>query len=326
MSGRARNGRSFGTVLLHSRTKSVGKSMNNSELSVAAPGPRTCVYPSSWDNASEELLQSDQTFDNERSDRLDGVDFSEATTLHYVSNVRVAESDSPIESKRLDLGLWLLRGANTRHSQWEQFRRAPQNVAELRVSSLKRSSDPIKRSCDIVISLSFLIVLFPLFIFIAALIKFDSRGPVFFRHYRVGKGGKTFLLWKFRSMRTDAPKYDVSPRSAADIRLTRIGRLIRRLSIDEIPQLINVLRGDMSLVGPRPEMPFIVDLYHSIESERFFARPGITGLWQISPARAFPIHENQEYDLHYVRNQNLFLDCVIILRTITAVIHGIGAV
>jgi lipopolysaccharide/colanic/teichoic acid biosynthesis glycosyltransferase len=98
------------------------------------------------------------------------------------------------------------------------------------------------------------------------------------------------------------------------------------MSIDEIPQLINVLKGEMSLVGPRPEMPFIVDMYHSAEGERFAARPGITGLWQISPARAFPIHENLQYDLHYIRNQNLFLDCAIILRTITAVIHGIGAV
>jgi lipopolysaccharide/colanic/teichoic acid biosynthesis glycosyltransferase len=82
----------------------------------------------------------------------------------------------------------------------------------------------------------------------------------------------------------------------------------------------------MSLVGPRPEMPFIVAQYRSVECERLTVKPGITGLWQISPARAFPIHENLQYDLHYVRNQNFFLDCAIILRTITAVIHGIGAV
>jgi lipopolysaccharide/colanic/teichoic acid biosynthesis glycosyltransferase len=101
---------------------------------------------------------------------------------------------------------------------------------------------------------------------------------------------------------------------------------MRRLSIDELPQLINVLKGDMSLVGPRPEMPFIVARYRSVERERLAVRPGITGLWQISPARAFPIHENLQYDLHYIRNQNLLLDCAIILRTVTAVIHGVGAV
>jgi lipopolysaccharide/colanic/teichoic acid biosynthesis glycosyltransferase len=169
-------------------------------------------------------------------------------------------------------------------------------------------------------------MLFPLIILIAILIKMDSPGPIFFRHDRVGKAGKLFVLWKFRSMRTGVPAYEASPRSGVDDRLTRVGRLIRRLSLDEIPQLINVLRGEMSLVGPRPEMPFIVARYHPMECERLIARPGITGLWQISPARAFPIHENLQYDFHYIRNQNFFLDCAIVLRTIAAVIHGIGAI
>ena len=127
-------------------------------------------------------------------------------------------------------------------------------------------------------------------------------------------------------MRTDVPRYEVSPQSVADGRLTRVGRLVRRLSIDEMPQLINVLKGEMSLVGPLPEMPFIVARYHPIERLRLVARPGITGLWQISPARAFPIHENLQYDLHYLHNQSFLLDCAIILRTVTAVIHGVGAV
>jgi lipopolysaccharide/colanic/teichoic acid biosynthesis glycosyltransferase len=138
--------------------------------------------------------------------------------------------------------------------------------------------------------------------------------------------GDHFILWKFRSMRTDVSEYEVSPRSAVDARLTRIGKIIRRLSVDEIPQLINVLKGEMSLVGPRPEMQFIVDHYQPAACERLFVRPGLTGLWQISPARAFPIHENLQYDLHYIRNQNFLLDCTIIVRTLTAVIRGIGAV
>jgi lipopolysaccharide/colanic/teichoic acid biosynthesis glycosyltransferase len=127
-------------------------------------------------------------------------------------------------------------------------------------------------------------------------------------------------------MKTDVLAYEASPRTGVDNRLTRVGRIIRRLSLDEIPQLINVLKGEMSLVGPRPEMPFIVARYHPRECERLTARPGITGLWQISPARAFPIHENLQYDLHYVRNQNFFLDCAIVFRTIAAVIRGVGAV
>jgi len=169
-------------------------------------------------------------------------------------------------------------------------------------------------------------MLLPLFVLVAIVIKMDSPGPVFFRHYRVGKDSNPFVLWKFRSMKTDVPAYEASPQSVVDSRLTRVGRLIRRLSLDEMPQLINVLKGEMSLVGPRPEMPFIVARYHPIECERLIARPGITGLWQISPARAFPIHENLQYDLHYIRNQNFFLDCAIVFRTIAAVIHGVGAI
>jgi lipopolysaccharide/colanic/teichoic acid biosynthesis glycosyltransferase len=182
-----------------------------------------------------------------------------------------------------------------------------------------------KRSCDVVGSTILLAALLPLGLMVAISIKFDSPGPVFFRHYRIGKNGKQFILWKFRSMKADVPRYGIHPQSAADMRLTRVGRLIRRLSIDELPQLINVLRGEMSFVGPRPEMPFIVDRYRPIERKRLAVKPGITGLWQISPDRAFPIHENLQYDLYYIRNQNLLLDGAILLRTLAAVVRGTGA-
>jgi len=231
------------------------------------------------------------------------------------------------EAVHPDLGLWLLLyGSAERHDQWEQLRRAPHSNTGTRNFGLQYSSSIVKRGCDVLGSLFLLVVLFPLFVLIAILIKMDSPGPVLFRHYRVGKNGIHFVLWKFRSMRTDVPSYEASPRSVVDGRLTRIGRLIRRFSFDEIPQLINVLRGEMSLVGPRPEMPFIVAGYHPSECERLVTKPGITGLWQISPARAFPIHENLQYDLYYIRNQNLFLDCAIVLRTVAAVIHGVGAI
>jgi lipopolysaccharide/colanic/teichoic acid biosynthesis glycosyltransferase len=100
---------------------------------------------------------------------------------------------------------------------------------------------------------------------------------------------------------------------------------LRRFSIDELPQLVNVLKGEMSLVGPRPEMPYIVEKYGPLERQRLYARPGITGLWQISPARAKPIHENLHYDFTYIENQCITLDCIILLRTIAAVMRGIGA-
>jgi lipopolysaccharide/colanic/teichoic acid biosynthesis glycosyltransferase len=231
------------------------------------------------------------------------------------------------EVKQLDLGIWLLLyGSSDRHDRWEELKSLPDREGESRENRLQYSSSLIKRGCDVIGALVLLIVLFPIFVLVAVLIKLDSPGPVFFRHYRIGKDGDPFVLWKFRSMKTDVLAYEASPRTGVDSRLTRVGRIIRRLSLDEIPQLINVLKGEMSLVGPRPEMPFIVARYHPSECQRLTARPGITGLWQISPARAFPIHENLQYDLHYVRNQNFFLDCAIVFRTIAAVIRGVGAV
>jgi lipopolysaccharide/colanic/teichoic acid biosynthesis glycosyltransferase len=225
-----------------------------------------------------------------------------------------------------DLDLWLLDHYPEQNRQWESILGISLRNVRASHCGLKYSSSLVKRVCDVVGALFLMVLLLPLFVLVAILIKLDSPGPVFFRHYRVGKDEKRFLLWKFRSMRTDVPEYEASPRSVVDPRLTRVGRLIRRLSLDELPQLVNVLKGDMSLVGPRPEMPFIVARYYSAHRKRFVARPGITGLWQISPARAFPIHENLQYDLHYIRNQNLFLDCAIILRTIAAIFRGVGAV
>jgi len=296
--------------------------MNNSELSGATSpedsfmAQQTYVYPSTWNNFSEKPLHSDSIFQG-----IAGVEGSKLTAGRDIQRRWGGE-----EIERPDLGLWLLYGSATRPNQWERLRENLQGAATVRHLTSRDSRKIIKRSCDIAGSIVLLTLLLPLFILVVILIKLDSPGPVFFRHHRVGKGGKSFELWKFRSMRTDVPKYEVSPRSVRDVRLTRIGRLIRRMSIDEMPQLINVLKGEMSIVGPRPEMPFIVDRYHPVGCERFIAKPGITGLWQISPARAFPIHENLQYDLHYIRNQNFVLDCAIILRTITAVIHGIGAV
>jgi exopolysaccharide biosynthesis polyprenyl glycosylphosphotransferase len=183
----------------------------------------------------------------------------------------------------------------------------------------------VKRVADLALCFPVLVLSLPLFLAASILIKLDSDGPIFFRQDRIGKDGRVFRLWKFRSMHRDAPQYERSPLSDADARLTRVGRVFRRFSIDELPQLINVLRGEMSIVGPRPEMPFIVDQYGPFERRRLHLRPGITGLWQISPARAMPIHENMEYDLYYIQRQNIYLDLAILLRTITAVVRGIGA-
>lgn len=247
-------------------------------------------------------------------------------SCHEILRSQPTESTTLGDTQRPDLGLWLLCGAATRHDRWEYLRRIPLRSREVQNISVKNIQDAVKRCFDVLGALFLLGALFPLLLLVAVLIKCDSTGPILFRHSRVGKDDRLFTLWKFRSMRTDVPKYEVSPTSVTDARLTRVGRWIRRMSIDEMPQLINVLKGEMSLVGPRPEMPFIVDRYNPVACARLRVKPGITGLWQISPARAFPIHENLQYDFHYIRNQNVLLDCAIIARTITAVIHGVGAV
>jgi lipopolysaccharide/colanic/teichoic acid biosynthesis glycosyltransferase len=194
-----------------------------------------------------------------------------------------------------------------------------------RICAQSPSGYVLKRALDVSLASILLALVLPLFLVVAALIKLDSTGPVLIRQRRIGRGGEPFRMWKFRSMYRSVARYERSPVSNSDPRLTNVGRVLRRLSIDEIPQLLNVFEGQMSLVGPRPEMPFIVAKYAAYERQRLNAIPGITGLWQISPARAMPIHDNVELDLFYIENRNVFLDIAILLRTVTAVFRGIGA-
>jgi len=180
-----------------------------------------------------------------------------------------------------------------------------------------------KRICDLAGSLILLALGSPLFVVIAALIKLDSKGPVLFSQERVGRYGKLFRMFKFRTMRTGAQPYDYSPRAAEDPRITRVGRFLRRTSLDELPQLLNVMNGSMSLVGPRPEMPFIVQQYTNRHRQRLQVKPGITGLWQLSGDREFLIHENVEYDLYYIQHRNFFMDLAILLHTPIFAMRGI---
>lgn len=194
-----------------------------------------------------------------------------------------------------------------------------------RVPRGMRGNARIKRCLDVVIACVALLILVPLCVLIAVAVKLDSPGPILFSHQRVGYRGKPFWILKFRSMHLHAPKYQRSPSTLDDTRITRVGRVLRRLSLDEIPQLINVLRGEMSFVGPRPEMPYIAKTYTALQRRRLDVLPGITGLWQISSARAFPIHHNLEYDLYYIARQSFLLDIAILCRTTASVVRGIGA-
>ena len=130
-------------------------------------------------------------------------------------------------------------------------------------------------------------------------------------------------MFKFRTMHLEADAYAICPQESVDPRITSFGQFLRRTSFDELPQLLNVIKGEMSLVGPRPEMRFIVEQYTPEQRQRLSVKPGITGLWQLSADRRFLIHENIEYDLYYIRNRNFFVDFAILLHTLVFAMHGI---
>ncbi len=184
----------------------------------------------------------------------------------------------------------------------------------------------LKRAFDIFISAASIAILSPMMAVIALIIKLDSPGPIVFKQKRIGRGGKEFNFYKFRSMHVNTNPYGVTPNDPADPRITRFGRWLRRSSLDELPQFFNVLLGDMSIVGPRPEMPFIVATYNDEQKERLRVKPGITGVWQISAVRGEAIHANMEYDLFYIEHQSILLDVIIMVKTIGCAIRGIGAV
>ena len=176
----------------------------------------------------------------------------------------------------------------------------------------------LKRVLDILLSTSFLIILFPLFIIVAILIKIDSRGPVFFRQERTGKNGKVFRICKFRSMTVDNDMRDTS----CEDKYTRVGRILRRTSIDELPQLFNVFFGQMSFIGPRPWVVEYWENMNEVERGRAKVRPGITGLAQAKGRNGLSIFEKIGYDLEYVEHFSLWQDIKVIILTIVTVVKG----
>ena len=199
-------------------------------------------------------------------------------------------------------------------------------VITLRDGHLPAPQEAVKRAFDLFVSfLGTTVWLLFFHWWIALWIKMDSKGPVFFTQNRVGRDGKLFKLYKYRTMVTETDQYAVAPTESDDPRVTRAGRFLRKTSLDEVPQLLNVLKGDMAMVGPRPEMPFIVDEYEEWQKRRLDVKPGITGLWQVIGRKNLPLHLNMEYDFYYIMNQSLLLDIEILIRTVPAVITGKGA-
>lgn len=186
----------------------------------------------------------------------------------------------------------------------------------------------IKRMLDIIFAIIGLIFSFPLIILFGVLIKLESEGPVFYRQERVGLNGKYFYVTKLRSMRNDAEKNGAQWADKDDPRVTRVGKFIRKTRIDELPQFWNVLKGDMSLIGPRPERPmFTAQFNKEIPGfvERLKVKPGLTGWAQVNGGYDITPQEKLEYDLYYIENMNFILDFKIIVLTIKVVLTGNGA-
>ena len=182
-----------------------------------------------------------------------------------------------------------------------------------------------KRTFDLIFATFLYIAFSPFWLFISFAIIFTDGSPILLRQKRVGMAGKEFYMLKFRTMAKDTPIYADAPRNSKDKRITPVGRLLRKTSLDELPQLINVIRDEMSMVGPRPEMPQKVVKYEAWQKKRLEVKPGITGLWQVLGRKDLPLDQNLEYDFYYINNRSFLLDMVIILKTIPLVLTGRGA-
>jgi exopolysaccharide biosynthesis polyprenyl glycosylphosphotransferase len=206
---------------------------------------------------------------------------------------------------------------------------------------------PLKRAFDIIVAALLLALLSPLMLLTIVLIKIESRGSVIFRQRRVGENGRPFTMLKFRSMQASADpnvhksyvtsliERNIGPEPGGsgagslkmkdDPRITRVGRVIRKTSIDELPQLVNVLRGEMSLVGPRPPLPYEVELYKEWHKRRLEAPPGVTGWWQVKGRNRVAFDEMVRMDIYYIDNASFWFDLRILLLTPWAAISGRGA-
>lgn len=210
------------------------------------------------------------------------------------------------------------------------------HLISLREPMLSPAARASKRMFDVLVSATLLTVLAPILILIAILIKRDSHGPVIYRAWRIGENGRRFQMLKFRTMVADADARwqqvatrtvdgKLQHKSTDDPRVTPLGRKLRRTSLDELPQLFNVLKGEMSLVGPRPEMPYVVEEYEPWQWRRFAVQPGITGWWQVNGRSDRPMHLNTQDDLYYIQHYSLWLDLKILWWTIGVVLQGRGA-
>jgi len=242
-----------------------------------------------------------------------------------------------VELHDLPLKVWVIPDYFSlvlQRASMEEFASLP--MFDLRAPALNEYERTVKRAFDIALTLASLPIILPLLGLIALVIRLDSPGPVLLRQKRAGENGRLFEMFKFRTMvenadelrdlveRTDEQGH-TQHKQPGDPRLTRVGHFLRRFSLDEWPQIFNVLKGEMSLVGPRPELPYLVEKYEPWQRKRFSVPQGMTGWWQVNGRGEKLMHLHTEEDLFYVQNYSLWLDLRILLKTFWVVLHGKGA-
>ena len=248
---------------------------------------------------------------------------------------RVTEMVCALED--LAVHTWIIPDTVTlalHQAKFEEFGGIP--MLDLRAPALTDYQRMLKRVFDIAMTLLILPFGLPVMAAAAVLIRLEGDGPILYRTKRMGENGKVFTMYKFRTMVVGAERQltqvlqpdengMINHKRENDPRVTRVGRVLRKLSLDELPQIINVLKGDMSLVGPRPELPELVERYNPWQRERFAVPQGMTGWWQVNGRSDRPLHLNTEDDLYYVRNYSIWLDFIILVKTVWVVLRGKGA-
>lgn len=250
--------------------------------------------------------------------------------LHRLDDVILACEREGIATS-ISMDLYDLRIAKIKQTNFEEF-----PLLEFETFHASEWQLFLKRLMDIILSLIGIIVLSPIFLITAIAIKLDSKGPILFKQTRSGLNGRKFTLYKFRSMivgaemkkkmleqmnEMDGPVFKMK----RDPRITRVGRIIRKFSIDELPQLFNVLKGDMSIVGPRPPLPVEVEMYELWQRRRLSLKPGLTCIWQVSGRNNINFERWMEMDLEYIDNWSLWLDLKLLVKTVFVVLFGYGA-
>ncbi len=228
--------------------------------------------------------------------------------------------------------------ARVTRQKWAEQTAGPRAAFRRKIWSIRRYAGPrLKRAFDLTVAGTAMLFVLPIGSLLYLAIRLDSPGPVFFSQVRIGKGGKPFHVWKFRSMYIDAEERKKALEANADMsggirfkmkkdpRVTRVGRLLRISSMDELPQLWNILKGEMSLVGPRPPIPQEVAEYSLRARRRLNGVPGLTCIWQVSGRSNIPFEQQVEMDIDYLSQPSLWLDILLVLRTVPAVLFARGA-